>query len=214
VAQIFQIPLTADDVQLTFPGRCVCCGKPKETETLLKVFRQWGNQSPKNISRAIVVDKDKSLATLTLNVPHCARCHAADGRVAILTWIAFFAGAVPGGIVAFILVLLGLAWVDDFFGVSGASPDYGAVQLGLAGALAFIIGGVAGFAAEVVAKVFFTPFLGRALFYAPLLAVQVLGDQEYAAGLTASLTKDFASLQLKFANDEIGQEFGRLNRRA
>jgi hypothetical protein len=77
--------------------------------------------------------------------------------------------------------------------------------------ISIIVGFGGGFLLEAIIKTLFIPFMGKALYYAPTLAAQLLGDVEYTAGLQARLSKDAKTLHLRFFNGAVGDDFGKLN---
>jgi hypothetical protein len=82
----------------------------------------------------------------------------------------------------------------------------------LGAASGFGVGLIAVFLCELLARLFLLPVYGRSLYLAPLLSTQLLSDSDYVAGLTGKLDKDAKYLTLTFTNDEIAQEFKRLNK--
>ena len=189
MAKAFEFPAKQE---LTFPERCVCCGKPGETDMPMKVHR---------------LKKE-----VALRIPLCLRCKRSDQRVFLFSLLSFLLGALVVGVGCFALLFIweGKNGILAFLGFNNVSGQHDPLFV-LFGGTAFLVGIAAGFLLEAAAKVLFIPFLGRALYYAPIMAVQILGDVEYVAGLRANLSKNMKTLHLKFYNDDVADEFAQLN---
>lgn len=189
MAKVFEFPLKRE---LTFPERCVCCGKPSEAEIPMTINRQK--------------------RSVSLIVPLCLRCKKSDQRVFLSSLFAFVSGLVGVGVACFVLLFIweGKTRTLESLGINNV-PGHLNADFILLGGTSFLIGMAAGFLLEAVAKVLFIPFLGRALYYAPLMAVQFFGNVEYVAGLRVSLSENAKTLCLKFYNEEVAQDFERLN---
>lgn len=186
---VFEFPMQRE---LTFPAQCVCCGKASEAELPMKVTRQ--NHS------------------VTLQVPLCLRCKRSDQRIFLTSLLALALGFIAAGGACFVLLFIweGKTGVLDSLGINNISNQPGALFT-LMGIISFLVGLIGGFLLEAIVKVLSIPFLGRAMYDAPLWAVQFLQDVEYVTGLRANLSENAQTLQLKFFNNEVAEAFGRLN---
>lgn len=197
MSRTFQVPLPDEgQAPLVFPQRCVGCGAPPQTESTLLINRL----APRGQRQVSVSAK--------YQIPHCARC-------ARTTRVVFLAGLLPFGLG--VLLVGGLVFFAAAFGLSALGlDDYGQPNNAnslVAGAAAALMAGLAGgFLFEVAARVVLLPFLGRALWQAPLLAAQLLNDSDYVAGLTAKPDREARFLQLTFHNAAVADEFAALNR--
>jgi predicted lysophospholipase L1 biosynthesis ABC-type transport system permease subunit len=186
--------------ELIFPDRCVCCGKPKEAETAVKV------------SRLIQEKRSQVNRSASLQVPLCFRCKRTDQRIFLLSLGSFVLGLAGVGVACFLL----LSYWDTRLGIMsslGANTIPGNPGTGvlIILSISFIVGVGGGFLLEAILKALLIPFVGKALYYAPIMAIQLLGDVEYTAGLQARLSKDAKSIQLRFFNDNVASDFGALN---
>jgi hypothetical protein len=197
--QSFQIPLPpSGQPALAFPERCAACGAPKQAESALR------------IRRLIMRGQRQVELALSYQIPHCARC-------ARTTKAVFLVGLIPFAL-GFLLV----------GGVLFAAVAFGAISLGLdsygqpnnanslvLGAAAGLFGGLLGaFLCELLVRLLLLPFYGRPLLQAPLLAVQLLADADYVAGVGCSVDREARALQISLANPAIAQDFARLNPQA
>ena len=198
MATDFELP---SDQTLTFPERCLSCGKPKETEVTMKV------------SRLVMVKNKQVQKSASMTLPLCEPCRKADQRVTLISLFALLAGFIIVAVATFLLIarwdaqtgILTNLGVDNVPGQAGG-------WLIIVGSIAFIAGLIGGFLFEAVFKMLLIPVMGRVLYYAPFVAVQMFGDVEYTAGLRASLSKDASTLRLRFFNHEVAGEFKTLNR--
>jgi hypothetical protein len=55
------------------------------------------------------------------------------------------------------------------------------------------------------------PFLGRALWRAPLLVPSLFSDSDWVAGVEARVDRDFGRVRLTFADEAYGQAFRAAN---
>ena len=179
-----------------FPRECVGCGAAPVAESRMLL--------QKRVARG----QRQEQVSLTLLVPHCARCAAATKRVFLAGCVPFVLGGLLVGLAAFALVfVLSLnAGLDDL----GDGEDWPSLILG--GAVGLVAGVAGGFLAEVAARVVLLPFLGPALLRAPLLAAQMLSDSDYVAGLSARLSADGSRLELRFAREAAARGFAAVNR--
>lgn len=196
MAQIFQIPIPLKGTpELIFPACCAACGAPKEAESRLVV------------NRLMMRGKRQVRLDLAYSVPHCARC-------AQLTKSVFLAGLIPF-VLGFFLVG-GVAFVATAFGAAVLGLDeYGQphnTNSLVVGAAAGLFAGLLGaFVFEVLGRVLLWPFYGRALLQAPLLAVQLLSDSDYVAGVLIRPDPEGRTLALTLTNDTVANEFASLN---
>lgn len=180
-----------------FPDRCVSCGGPKETESALA------------LTRLVARGRRQEQASVRLQVPHCLRCARATKSVFLAGCIPFVLGFVLVGAAAFLLTVYG-SWV---FGLDELqSPGQTQTPSLVLGAGAGLFGGfVGGFVFELLARLLLIPFYGSSLLRAPMLAKQFINDSDYVAGLTGRLDRDARQLTLEFSNEEVAEDFARLN---
>ncbi|MCB8944998.1 MAG: hypothetical protein H6658_14705 [Ardenticatenaceae bacterium] len=190
--------LPGSDSQMRFPERCVACGAAKETESNLV------------INRLVMRGQKQEQVSLKYAVPHCDPCARSTKAVFLAGFIPLMLGFVLLGGAAFVVVTFYASWLglDEM-----AQPSTFASWV-LGGAAGLVVGLVAGFLCELLARVVLLPVYGRSLYQAPLLTTQFLSDADYVAGLTAKLDKEAKHLTLIFANDEVAKEFLALNKTA
>jgi hypothetical protein len=181
------------DLNVAFPARCVCCGAAPEAESILVLTPATSRKRPD---------------PLRISVPHCRRCSRGTRAV-------FMAGCVP--FVLGFLLIGGIAFVAATFGAAALGLDEmgqpnNANSLVLGAAAGLAIGFIAGFVFELLARVVLLPLFGRALWDAPLVAMQVMDDSDHVAGLTVRPDRQTGGLLLTFSNAEVAAEFGTLNR--
>lgn len=194
MALTFIAPVVGGKVQVRFPEMCICCSRPAETVSTLKMSRETTVKKKRS--------EKKVLEYITVDVPHCTRCQVQNSRNDTMSWVSFFVGAIPAAVAAFFIYSLAIDWLFTYVGVMGSSQlemDTGTVVI----LLALISGVPGGLLFELIIRVFFIPFFGRSLFYAPPLAMQLLGSQDYIAGLTTRLSKDAQSVELKVHNPSV-----------
>lgn len=175
--------------KLTFPNRCVNCGKPKAK--MLPVKLNTGAQ------------KRGQMIQLEMGVPFCAECAAKENRIANVTWMPFFIAGLLAFVIVFIPVLL-------------LSPAGGTAQTL---ALPYVLGATAGLLAGVIVgtlvefalKMLFAPAYGKLLLKRPLTVFSVFSDSENLIGLSTRFAENRKRLNLSFENDEIAREFVALN---
>ena len=178
-----------------FPKRCASCGAPPETESKLA------------LTRLVMRGKRQEQIALSYPIPHCRRCARSTKAVFLAGLIPFLLGFLLIGGAAFIVVTLGaFAWGLDNYG-----QPANANSLVLGAAAGLFSGLIGGFIFELAARVLLLPFFGAALFRAPLLAVQLINDADYVAGVSGKLNADGSTLQLTFSNADIAREFQSLN---
>ena len=192
-----QVPYSAGRV-VAFPQRCVGCGAPPVTTSAF------------SLNRLVARGQTQHTVNARLDVPHCARCARLTKTTFLAGCVPFVGGGLLIGLVVFALAFyfstrLGLDQFDD--GETWPSLVVGAgagLFVGLAG----------GFVIELLSRLILLPFLGRALWRAPLLAIQMLSDSDRVAGLTGKFSPDATTLLLRFDLDDIGREVQTLNARA
>ena len=174
---------------LKFPERCVNCGKPGVRTWALKL--STGEQ------------KRGQMVQLELSVPLCAECAAKEDKIANITWLPFFISGLLVCVVAFIPV-----WLITPEGPT-SQPESLPLLLGaFVGLIAGIIGGTL---VELLLKLLFVPAYGQLLWRRPLTAFMVFADIEQVIGVNAKLSKDKRTLQLSIENEEVANEFKKLN---
>jgi hypothetical protein len=78
--------------KLTFPERCLNCGKPKA--------RTW----PVKLSTG--AQKRGQIVQLEMDVPLCAECAAKENKIANVTWLPFFIAGLLTCVIVFVPVWL------------------------------------------------------------------------------------------------------------
>jgi hypothetical protein len=175
--------------KLTFPDRCVNCGKPKVKTMPVKL--NTGGQ------------KRGQMIQLEMDVPLCAECVARENRIGNLTWIPFFiVGLLTCGIV-FVPV-----WLITPEGPTPQTYEFPYVFGAFVGMIAGVLVGTL---VEFVLKMVFAPAYGRLLLKRPLTVLSVLSDSEDLVGFSTRFTDGKKVLKVIFENDEIAREFVVLN---
>lgn len=175
--------------RVTFPDRCVHCGKPRSKTVPIKL--NTGAQ------------KRGQMIQLEISVPLCAECAAKEDRIGNVTWLPFF--------------IVGLlTWVAVFIPVwlitpEGPTPQTSTFPFVLGAFVGMIAGIIVGTLAEFALKMLFVPVYGTLLLKRPLTVLSVLNDSEDLLGLSTRFTRDKKTLKLIFENDQIAQEFMSLN---
>ncbi|RPI92164.1 MAG: hypothetical protein EHM40_13855 [Chloroflexi bacterium] len=175
--------------KLTFPDRCVNCGKPKVKTLPVKL--NTGAQ------------KRGQMIQLEMDVPVCAECTAKENRIGNLTWIPFFAA----GLLAWVLVFIPV-WL---FSPEGTTSQTLALPYVLGAAAGLIAGMIVGTLVELGLKILFAPAYGKLLLKRPLTVLAVFNDSEDLIGLSARFADARQRLKLSFENDEIARAFVALN---
>ncbi|RPI95836.1 MAG: hypothetical protein EHM40_02330 [Chloroflexi bacterium] len=175
--------------KLTFPDRCVNCGKPKVKTLPVKL--NTGAQ------------KRGQMIQLEMDVPVCAECTAKENRIGNLTWIPFFAA----GLLACVLVFIPV-WL---FSPEGTTSQTLALPYVLGAAAGLIAGMIVGTLVELGLKILFAPAYGKLLLKRPLTVLAVFNDSEDLIGLSARFADARQRLKLSFENDEIARAFVALN---
>ena len=175
--------------KLTFPDRCVNCGKAKKTVLPLKLH--------------MGVQKRGQMVLMDMPVPLCEVCEQKERRITMVTLVPFLIGGLLVGAVAFVP-----AWLIAPQGTTPQTMNFDLVFGGFIGLIAGIIGGTL---VEFVLKFVFAPAYGQLLLKRPLTALSVFNDSEDVIGLSAKFADQKKSLTLTFENDEIAREFSELS---
>lgn len=175
--------------KLTFPDRCVNCGRPKA--------RTW----PLKLNTG--VQKRGQIVQLELDVPMCAECVAQENKIGNVTWIPFFIAGLLACVIAFIPV-----W---FLSPEGTTTQTLAMPYVLGAAAGLFTGIMVGTLVEFGLKVLFAPKYGKLLRKRPLTVFSVFNDSEDLIGLSTRFAENKKLLKLIFENDEIGRQFMTLN---
>ncbi len=185
----------ANTGELVFPSRCICCGATSDAESTLA------------LTRMVTRGQRQEPVTLKYQVPHCRRCARSTKSVFLAGCIPFVLGLLVLGLAVFLLVAFGASrlGLDDY------GKPHNANSLVLGAAAGLFAGLAGGFLFEVIARVILLPVMGRGLLAAPFLALQLLTDSDYVAGLKGRLESDASCVHLTFLNDDIAAEFRSLN---
>lgn len=196
MARSFRLPLPAANPEnIRFPNRCVCCGAPRQADSMLVA------------SRLVMRKQRQEPVTLRYAVPHCDKCYRGTKAVFLAGLVPFLAGFILLGGAAFVLMTsyaidLGL----DLNNVPGSGNS-----LVVGGAAGMIVGLAGAFLFEGAARLLLLPVFGQALWQAPMLMTQFIQDADYVAGLRGKLDPQAQHLLLTFNNDELAAEFAQLN---
>ncbi len=175
--------------KLSFPDRCVNCGKPKA--------RTW----PTKLSTG--AQKNGQMIQLAFDVPMCAACSTKENRIGNVTWTPFFLVGLLICAVVFVPVWL--------LSPEGTTPQTYAFPYVLGAFAGLIAGMIVGTLVEFGLKLLLTPVYGKLLSNRPLTIFSVFNDSEDLIGLSMRFVENKKVLKLTFENDEIGQEFSTLN---
>jgi hypothetical protein len=175
--------------KLTFPDRCVNCGKPKS--------KVW----PVRLNTG--AQKRGQMVQLSFEVPMCSQCSAKENKIGNITWIPFIVVGLLACIIVFVPVWL----------LAPEGPTLQTYELPyVLGAFVGMTAGIAfGSLVEFALKILFAPVYGRLLADRPLTVFSVFSDAEDLIGLSTRFTEGKKILRLKFENDEIAREFVALN---
>lgn len=175
--------------KLSFPDRCVNCGKPKA--------RTW------SIRLNTGAQKRGQMIEMELDVPLCADCVAKENRIGNVTWIPFFLVGLLTCAVVFVPVWL----------ISPEGPTLQTAELPyvLGAAAGLLAGIIIGTLVEFGLKLLLAPVYGKLLLQRPLTIFSVLGNAEYLIGISARLAEDRKILKITFENEEIAREFVAMN---
>jgi hypothetical protein len=175
--------------KLTFPDRCVNCGKPKT--------RTW---QVKLSTGAHVGDR---MVQLEFDVPLCSDCSAKENRIANVTWLPFFIVGLLVCAVVFVPVWL--------FSPEGTTQQTYALPYVLGTFAGMFAGVIVGTLVEFGLKLLLAPSYGKLLQKRPLTIFSVLNDSENLIGISTRFADNRKTLKLTFENDEIAHEFIVLN---
>jgi hypothetical protein len=178
--------------KLTFPDRCVNCGKPK--------LRTW------SVKLSTGAQKKGQMIQLEFDVPMCSECVAKENKIGNVTWIPFFAVGLLTCVIVFVPVWL--------VAPEGTNPNSYAFPYVLGASAGMAAGMIVGSLVEFGLKLLFSPFYGNLLLKRPLTVFSVLNDSENLVGLSAKFADQRKILNLTFENDEIAKEFAGLNQTA
>lgn len=176
--------------RLTFPDRCINCGKPKEKTMPVKL--NTGAHSRRG-----------QMVQIEFDVPLCAECVAKENSIGNVTWIPFTIVGLLAFVVAFIPV-----WLLSPEGTTTQTLSMPYVLGATAGLIAGIIFGTL---VESVLKLLFAPVYGKLLFKRPLTILAVFNDSDDLVGLSTRFADDRKILKITFDNDEIAREFRAFN---
>jgi hypothetical protein len=175
--------------KVTFPDRCVNCGKPKT--------RTW------SVRLSTGAQKSGQMIQLEFDVPMCADCVAKENRIGNVTWIPFFGVGLLVCVVVFVPVWL--------VAPEGSMPQTYAFPYVLGAVAGMIAGMGVGTLVEFGLKLLLAPVYGKLLLKRPLTVISVLNDSENLIGLSTKFAENRKILKLTFENDEIAREFSVLN---
>lgn len=198
MAKSFTIPWAFEPPpDLAFDSQCACCGGGT-TDTF-----------PLKIVHTAQADGATTRHTAEIKLPLCARCNRADERNAVISFGAFFGAGGVAALASFLAMLFAGSRLTAWLGVTGHIANE--FEWVLAAFAALVFGVAVGLFAELLAKIVFFPLLGKAFRFAPLLAVELLGNTSCKAGVKYTLSKDAGALRLTFMNDDVAAAFARRN---
>jgi hypothetical protein len=174
---------------LKFPGRCVNCGKPKETT--LGVTLNMGAQIR---NRPV---------TMQLNVPMCKACAEKERSVARVTLVPFLVAGFVVGAIVFVPAAL--------ISPEGTTPETAGFPFVFGGLAGLIAGVLFGTVVEFFVKMLATPFYGKLLIRRPLTIVGLFAESDELIGISARFLREAKTTRLEFENEEIAGEFMQLN---
>jgi hypothetical protein len=175
--------------KLTFPDRCVNCGKPKA--------RTWA------VKLNTGAQKRGQMVQVELDVPLCTDCVAKENRIGNVTWIPFFVVGLLACAIVFVPVWL--------ISPVGPTPQTYELPYVLGAAAGLLAGIIIGTLVEFGLKLLLAPVYGKLLLQRPLTIFSVLSDSENLIGISTRFAEHKKILKLTFENDEIGQEFVAMN---
>lgn len=175
--------------KLTFPDRCVNCGKPKA--------RTWSSKLNTG------AQKRGQMVQVELDVPLCTDCIAKENRIGNVTWIPFFLVGLLACAVVFVPVWL--------LSPVGPTPQTYELPYVLGAAAGLLAGIIIGTLVEFGLKLLLAPVYGKLLLQRPLTIFSVLSDSENLIGISTRFAENKKILKLTFENDEIGREFAAMN---
>ena len=175
--------------KLTFPDRCVNCGKPKT--------RTW------SVKLGTGAQKRGQLVQVELTVPLCAECSAKEDRISNVTWLPFFIVGLLVCAVVFVPVWL--------FSPLPTTPETYSYPYILGASVGMVAGLVVGTLVEFGLKLLLAPAYGKLLLKRPLTIISVLNDAENLIGFSTRFADNRKILKMTFENDEIAREFIAMN---
>jgi hypothetical protein len=175
--------------KLTFPDRCVNCGKSKS--------RTWP------VKLGTGAQKRGQLVQLEFDVPLCAECSKKEDRISNVTWLPFFIVGLLVCAVVFVPV-----WLLSPEGTSSNTYMFPYV---LGASVGMTTGIMVGTLVEFGLKLLLAPAYGKLLLKRPLTIVSVLNDSENLIGFSTRFVDNRKILKMTFENDEIAREFIAIN---
>lgn len=176
--------------KLTFPDRCVNCGKPKARTLPVKLNTGAQRQSGQMIR-------------LALDVPMCDQCAAKENKIGNITWMPFFIVGLLACVIVYIPVWL--------ISPEGTTPQTYAFPYVLGAFVGMIAGILVGTLVESVLKMLLAPAYGKLLLKRPLTILSILNDSEDLIGLSTRFTNGRKTLKMTFENEDVAREFIALN---
>src|SRR6266496_747992 len=175
--------------KLSFPDRCVNCGKTK--------LRTW------SVKLNTGAQKNGQMIQMELDVPLCADCIAKENRIGNGTWIPFFIVGLLVCAIVFIPVWL--------LSPQGTTPQTYAFPLVLGAFAGMLAGVLVGSLVEFGLRILLAPTYGKLLMKRPLVIFSILNDSEDLIGLSLRFTDNKKILKMNFENDAIARQFMELN---
>jgi hypothetical protein len=198
------LPIPDDLSSIRFPERCASCGAPSDLAHPLAVGQP--DASGKRRKK-----KGAAGGPITLNIPVCARCKQRDDSEEKRNWIVFLASAGLATIALFLPITFA---IDLVFDPDSVSPATGLDALTVAGFSSLLGGFAIGLVVEFVGRVIMLPFGGRPPTEVPPVLIQAVQDISVLGGFSLRLIPAQKLLRMRFTNEEVGREFGRLNPRS
>ena len=177
-------------LRLTFPDRCVNCGKTREK--ILPVKLNAGAQT-----------KGGRMVQIEFDVPLCPDCAAKEAKIGNVTWIPFFLVGLLTCAVVFIPV-----WLATPEGPTLQTQEFPYVFAAFVGMIAGVI---VGSLVESGLKLLLAPVYGKLLRNRPLTVFSIFTDSEDLIGLSTRFTNGRKNLKVTFENDDIARDFIALN---
>lgn len=175
--------------RLTFPDRCVNCGKPKA--------RTW------SLKLSTGAQVRGQMVQMELDVPMCADCSIKENRISNVTWLPFFITGLLACVVVFIPV-----WLVS---PEGSNPNTAMFPYVLGAFSGMIAGIIVGTLVEFGLKLLLAPAYGKLLLKRPLTVFAVFADSEDLIGFSTRFAENRKLLKMTFENDEFAREFVALN---
>lgn len=175
--------------RLTFPDRCVNCGRPKA--------RTW------SLKLSTGAQVRGQMVQMELDVPMCADCSIKENRISNVTWLPFFITGLLACVVVFIPV-----WLVS---PEGSNPNTAMFPYVLGAFSGMIAGIIVGTLVEFGLKLLLAPAYGKLLLKRPLTVFAVFADSEDLIGFSTRFAENRKLLKMTFENDEFAREFVALN---